>query len=295
MSEKKEEKGIVKYTTANGEIKLSLDIINKYLVSGGGKLTEQEGVMFMALCSMQKLNPFLREVYPIKYGSNPVQAVTGIETFRKRAFDNPKYRGHRSWIEKWTDTEKVAKCEVFVAGYEIPVSSEVDYEEYVARKSDGKVNKMWSEKPRTMLKKVAESQALRTAFPKEYGGMYTAEEINSVVMENIPKDHVNINDIEDAIFTDDNDNPASSDPQAAPESNTGDNGAAPPSSQALSAEQIGKMKARMHELKKAKKINDKDILDQLGKYGASMPSELSPDDFDKVMVWLKEIEEMEGK
>ena len=53
---------------------------------------------------------------------------------------------------------------------------EVSFEEYAARKKDGSLNSQWSKKPATMIRKVALVQALREAFPKAFGGMYSAEE-----------------------------------------------------------------------------------------------------------------------
>ena len=82
----KKETGIVEYES-NGEIvKLSPTMIKKYLVSGGGQVTDQEVMMFLSLCRYQHLNPFLKEAYLIKYGNkNPATMVTGKEVFTKRA------------------------------------------------------------------------------------------------------------------------------------------------------------------------------------------------------------------
>ncbi len=168
---------IVKYETTYGEITLSPNIIKKYLVSGKGTVTEQEIMMFLALCKYQKLNPFLREVYLIKYGSEKATMVTGKETFLKRACRNPRYKGHKTNI---SEDGKIAWAEVYVEDYDVPIRCEVDYKEYVGLKQDGNPNRMWKEKPRTMLKKVALVQALREAFPEDLGGLYSQEEISSV-------------------------------------------------------------------------------------------------------------------
>jgi phage recombination protein Bet len=175
MSE--EQKGMIEYTTMTGEhLQLSKSIIKQYLVSGDAdKVTDQEVMMFMSLCKFQKLNPFLREAYLIKYGNSAATIVTGKETFLKRAAKNPKYRGHKTGI---SDDGLIAWAEVYVEGYECPIRCEVDYEEYVGRKRDGSVTAMWKTKRRTMLKKVALVQALREAFPEDFGGMYSEEEIN---------------------------------------------------------------------------------------------------------------------
>jgi len=172
---------IVKYKAGEVTVELSSETVRKYLVSGSGTITDQEVMMFLKLCEYQKLNPFLREVYLIKYGDkNPATMVTGKETFLKRAYRHPQYRGHKTGI---SSDGQVAWAEVYVEGYSVPIRCDVDYKEYVGRKNDGTVNSMWASKPNTMLKKVALVQALREAFPETFGGMYSQEEINSI---NIP-------------------------------------------------------------------------------------------------------------
>lgn len=55
---KQENTGIVEYES-NGEIvKISPTTVRKYLVSGGGNVSDQEVMMFMSLCRYQHLNPF---------------------------------------------------------------------------------------------------------------------------------------------------------------------------------------------------------------------------------------------
>ena len=45
--------------TDTGEIKLSSAIVKNYLVAGGGNITDQQVKLFIALCSAQRLNPFI--------------------------------------------------------------------------------------------------------------------------------------------------------------------------------------------------------------------------------------------
>jgi phage recombination protein Bet len=185
---------LVTYKVDTGEITLSPEIVRQHLVSGDGKVTDQEVMMFLALCKHQRLNPFLREVYLIKYGDkSPATMVTGKEAFLKRAQKNPKYAGHQTGI---SDDGKVAWAKVYVQGYEVPIMCEVDYNEYVGmkdewlnyKKTGRKVpNSTWGGKPRTMLKKVALVQALREAFTTDFQGMYSQEEINTVDAQALPK------------------------------------------------------------------------------------------------------------
>ena len=187
------EKGDTHYTSMTGvELHLSPSIVKKFLVSGDAdKVTAQEVIMFIAMCKHQKLNPFLREAYLIKYGNQAATFVTGKETFVKRAAKNPKYKGHK--VGTIEDAGKLtgAWAEVFVEGFENPIRVEVDYDEYVGKKSDGTITKMWKSKPKTMLKKVALVQALREAFPEDFGGMYSPEEINDIQGE-LPEKEVDV-------------------------------------------------------------------------------------------------------
>lgn len=180
-----EEKGIQVYRLDGGdEIKLSPQIVKQYLVSGdASKVSDQEVMMFMALCKFQKLNPFLREAYIIKYGTAPATIVTGKEAFLKRANRNPKYQGHEVGI---SDDGKEAWAQVYVEGYKVPIKVEVDFDEYKGKKRDGSITEMWSTKGRTMLKKVALVQALREAFPADFGGMYSEDELSVVQNEGRP-------------------------------------------------------------------------------------------------------------
>ncbi|MBT9145791.1 MAG: hypothetical protein DDT42_01668 [candidate division WS2 bacterium] len=163
-------------------------LVRKYLCPNA---TDGEIYFFITLCQKQNLDPFLREVYLAKSGDFPATIVTGKETFLKRAVRNPKYAGHRAWTEGEIPNLK-GIAEVYVKGYEVPIHIEVDYKEYVGRKKDGSLNRMWAEKPRTMLRKVALVQALRESFPDDFGGMYSPEEINTIESDKLPTEKISI-------------------------------------------------------------------------------------------------------
>ena len=66
------------YKVNGEEVQLSIPMIKKYLVSGNGNITDQEAMMFLSLCRFQKLNPFVRDAYCIKYGnSDPATLFIG--------------------------------------------------------------------------------------------------------------------------------------------------------------------------------------------------------------------------
>ena len=182
-----------KIMTMSGEIELTPDIVKKYLVSGQGNVTDQEIIMFMGMCKANKLNPFNKDAYLIKYGSQPATMIVSKDVFFKRAIDNPNYNGMKSGIvvlkddtiEKRDghvyikDKEKLlgAWCEVFRKDWEHSIYQEVNFEEYAGYTKDGKLNSQWSSKPAVMITKVAESTALRKAFTETLQNMYIVEEV----------------------------------------------------------------------------------------------------------------------
>jgi len=197
------ENEIVKYHTDHGEVTLSSDTIKRYLVPSGTNVTDQEVMMFMKLCEYQGLNPFLREVYLVKYGDYPASIVTGKETFTKRAMKNEAYAGMEAGITVITAGGKIDRREgslkladerliggwakVYVKGHSVPYYDEVSFEEYAATKKDGTLNGMWATKPATMIRKVAIVHALREAFPQDFEGLYSPEEINTVDASALPE------------------------------------------------------------------------------------------------------------
>ncbi|WP_422446011.1 phage recombination protein Bet [Thermoanaerobacterium sp. DL9XJH110] len=185
----------VEYETDTGKIKLSPAIVKQYLVNGEAeKVTDQEVMMFLALCKFQKLNPFLREAYLIKFGNKPATIVTGKETFTKRAAKNELCTGWQAGViilKKDGQIEKrngtlVLPGEELVGGWarvsrkdwKEPLEITVSLSEYLRKKEDGTPMRNWREMPATMIRKVALVQALREAFPETFQGMYSPEEMS---------------------------------------------------------------------------------------------------------------------
>ena len=181
------------YETDHGAVKLTPDTVRKYLVSGDGNVSEQEIMMFLTLCKYQRLNPFLREVYLIKYSnSKPATVVVGKDVHVKRAAKHAQFDG----LESGVITEKDGKIteregsfkpegETIVGGWAIghrkdwgtPRKITVSFSEYVGKKQDGTINSTWTKMPGTMMVKVAEAQCLRAMFPEELQALYNAEEM----------------------------------------------------------------------------------------------------------------------
>lgn len=198
--------------TSAGDVKLTPAIVRKYLVNGNGAVTDQEIALFLGLCKAQQLNPFTRECYLIKYGSNqPAAVVVAKDVFLKRAYRSKDFRGHKAGVICSTSgsTEPVYTngicppggkiiggwAEVHTEGWAFPLRVEVDFNEYQSKRSDGTPNKMWSEKPATMIRKVALVHALREAFPDNFQGMYSEEEIASEELPRVPIEQAEVIDV----------------------------------------------------------------------------------------------------
>jgi len=166
----------ITYKWNEEEISLTPEDVRKY-ISTDEKVTDKEVFMFMKLCQAQKLNPFVREAYLIKYRDNPANLVTGKETFLKRAEANKDFDGYEITSEGKIPDYSVT-CEVYRKNLAHPITVTVDYREYVGTNIKGEINRIWKGKPKTMLRKVALMQALREAFPLALGGLYEETELD---------------------------------------------------------------------------------------------------------------------
>lgn len=177
---------IVKFESATGQpVRFTSDEVRARLCPN---ITDKELAFTMALCQAQKLNPFTKDVYIIKYGDGPASIVTSKDTFTKRAQANPRFEGMEAGVTVVNNNRIVQRpgsmvlkgeslvggwCKVYVKGYKVPIFDEVSLDEY----STGKSN--WVKMPATMIRKVALCHALREAFPDDFQGLYGEEEMGA--------------------------------------------------------------------------------------------------------------------
>lgn len=170
---------IVKYDWNGEQITLTPNDVRKY-ISTDERVTDKEVFLFLKLCQAQKLNPFVKEAYLIKYGSETAQMVVGKETFLKRAEASKDFDGF-DITDKGKIPEYSVTCKIYRKNLEHPITVTVDYTEYVGTTKTGNINRMWKIKPKTMLRKVALMQGLREAFPTALGGLYEESELQQQV------------------------------------------------------------------------------------------------------------------
>ncbi len=193
----------VKYETEKGEVALTIDMVRNFLVSGKPEMvSDSEIVMFLNLAKYQKLNPFLREIYLVKWAeSQPANMVVGKDVFTKRAFHNPRFKGMECGIIVISNNQVQFRkgtfiapkeqlvggyAKVYVEGWEVPLEHTVSLDEYNTYKS------LWKQKPATMIRKVALVQALREAFPDDFQGLYDQSEM--AIDEPLPTSEVKVSE-----------------------------------------------------------------------------------------------------
>ena len=177
---------LVRFTDdAGNEIQISQADVIQYICPNA---TPNEVVYFMELCRAQRLNPFVKEAFLVKYGSAPASMITAEIVFERRADSHPDYLGMESGVvyidrngeirkREGTATYKVAG-ETLIGGWanvhrkgRSDSYAEVSLDEYNKNQS------VWKTMPGVMIHKCAKGVALRLAFPSDFQGMYLEEEL----------------------------------------------------------------------------------------------------------------------
>lgn len=156
----------------------------------GNKPTRTEVLSFLELCKFRGLNPYTREIFLIKYSGRPATTIVSKDAFLSRATSNSDFDGLQAGViverdgkeERLVGSFKLPSdkllggwCDVYLKSRSHPSSCTVDISEYNSHQST------WSKIPLTMIRKVAVVQALREAFPAQFGGLYDASEMQQAV------------------------------------------------------------------------------------------------------------------
>ena len=179
---------VIQFTDEAGDaIQISQQDVYQYICD---KATPQEVVFFMELCRSQRLNPFKREAFLVKYGSGPASMITAEVVFERRANAHPSYKGMEHGIvyldrngevrkREGTATYKAAG-EVLIGGWaRVHRSDRSDSYAEVSLDEYNKNQSVWKTMPGTMIDKCARAVALRLAFPSDFQGMYISEEMGA--------------------------------------------------------------------------------------------------------------------
>lgn len=162
------------------------------LVAAGVKpANAAQAQLFLAYCQRTGLDPVARQIFLLQG-----QAVVSIDGMRLVAQRSGEYRGQvgpqwcgtdGQWQDVWVADGPPAAARVGVLreGFTEAVWGVALWREFGSNRGQ------WSKMPGHMLAKVAESHALRKAFPNDLGGLYSSDEMGSGAtqqpMPDVPK------------------------------------------------------------------------------------------------------------
>jgi phage recombination protein Bet len=146
--------------------------------------TDNELELFLHVCNRTGLDPFRNQIYAIKRNSkagSKMTIQTGIDGFRLIAERTGKYSPGKEPTFSYDQQGKIKAATAFIKKQTVDgtwheVSATAYWNEYV-QEYNGIPSQFWGKMPHTMLSKVAEALALRKAFPADFSGLYTTEEM----------------------------------------------------------------------------------------------------------------------
>ncbi len=177
------------------------DLLKRTIARG---TTDDEFELFINVANRRKLDPFARQIYPVKRWNSKekreeMTIQTGIDAFRLIAQRSDEYEGQTAvewgeivasrdvedsrptvvWHEVWPydGPPFCARVGALRKGFRAPLYAIARWSSYVQKDREGQPTKFWRAMPDLMLGKVAEALALRKAFPEELGGIYTDDEM----------------------------------------------------------------------------------------------------------------------
>lgn len=177
----------------NQPVAITLEQVEILRTTVARNLTIDQLKVFVGLCLRQGLDPYKKQAHPVmRWDSNSRQEIMTIQPsvdgLRAIAVKSGEYEGQvgpywmgadEVWKDYWVAKEPpiAAKVGVWRKGFKEPTWGFARFDAYCVKGKDGKLSKFWAQMAELMIAKVAESLALRKAFPNEVGGQYSKEEM----------------------------------------------------------------------------------------------------------------------
>lgn len=156
--------------------------------------TNEEFKLFLYVAGKTGLDPLTKQIYAVKRWNKKLNreemtCQTGIDGFRVIAQRSGMYSGQLGpywcgddgqWVDVWLKKElpRAAKVGVLRMDFKEPLYAIANFDAYKQTNKEGQLTQFWERMPELMIAKVAESLALRKAFPQDLSGLYIPEEIS---------------------------------------------------------------------------------------------------------------------
>lgn len=153
-------------------------------------LTNEQFQVYLMTCNRLNLDPVAKHIYGIaRKGKLTIQI--GIDGFRFIADRTGAYApGETEYL--YDKDKKLIGAKVWVKkmvqGQAFSFSETAFISEYYPKQDDF----MWKQFPHTMIAKCAEAKALRRAFPNEFCGVYSKEEMSQAAKEPIQEEEAEV-------------------------------------------------------------------------------------------------------
>lgn len=178
----------ITYQTNNGDSITLTEAAVRTITNNNQYVTQGEIELFIETAKYMRLNPFLRDIYLVKYdNAKPAQTIVGRSAMMKIAEEHPAYDGIEDGIIVQNKNGEVVDREGYIIyngetllGGWAKVYRKDRSRPFVARldiKEYSKGQSTWLSMGKTMVAKCSCVAALRKAFPIQLSGMYTLEEM----------------------------------------------------------------------------------------------------------------------
>lgn len=164
-----------------------IELIKK-TIDPHGKFSKNDIELFIHICTEKNLDPLMRQIYPVPVWNSKkkcfvMSVQTGIDGFRILAERTGKYSPGKATEFIFDENKRLVGATCYVKKYTADgtwheVAATAFINEYKKPDPEKSRDSFWNRMPSVMIEKVAEARALRRAFPEDFSGLYSEDEMH---------------------------------------------------------------------------------------------------------------------